>query len=526
MSNFPLAGAATLDRNRFVAFALTAAELLVEVDPETGISFATGAFRARFGEAPEAFLGRPAETLIAPEDRTEFVLAMGVLAAGGRLPPRILRVNDSGRSEMIVSGLAPSSPGQRVFLTLAENPRARAEQEPILPETLSQRAERTLREGSGGTLALLQLPQGADAAMDRTPALRSALTRELGPAEELARGRVGILASGGDGLATLAASAERILAAHGVGGSVTARSVALDAGSLSAVQATRALRHVLTAFSRDGVPGLDASGATAGLDAAVNQLKSDAASLRRVLTSRRFNLAFQPIVDLADGAVHHFEALLRPPAELPGELARPDGFVRCAEAVGMSDALDLAVCERVVQTLATSSTSIALNLSGLSVQSPEFRDALLGMLDAAPGVFPRLLVEITESAEIENEEEAEHTLAALRERGVKLCLDDFGAGAAAFRYLRAFRVDWVKIDGTYIMNATRSARDRAFIQSMVNLSVSVGAKVIAERIETEAEAALMRSLGVHCGQGWHHGRPAPLPRAAAAKREGVKETWV
>ncbi|MBR0669359.1 EAL domain-containing protein, partial [Roseomonas hellenica] len=207
-------------------------------------------------------------------------------------------------------------------------------------------------------------------------------------------------------------------------------------------------------------------------------------------------------------------------------LVRPDGFVRCAEAVGMSDALDLAVTERVLQALSTSAASIAVNLSGLSVQSPEFRDALLGMLDAAPAILPRLLVEITESVEIENEAEAARTLAALRERGVKLCLDDFGAGAAAFRYLRAFRVDWIKIDGTYVTNAARSARDRAFIQSMVSLSVSVGATVIAERIETEAEAALMRNLGVHCGQGWLVGRPAPLPRAAAAKREGVKETWV
>ncbi|MBR0648013.1 PAS domain-containing protein, partial [Plastoroseomonas hellenica] len=305
MPNSPPHGEAVLERNRFVAFALTAAELLVEVDPETGISFATGAFRARFGEAPEAFLGKAAETLFAPEDRAEFLLAMSVLAADGRLPPRILRVNDSERSEMIISGLAPSSTRQRVFLTLAENPRSRAFQDPLLPETVPQRAERKLREGSGGSLALLQLPQGLATAMDRTPALRSALTRELGPTEELVRGRVGVLASGTDGLAALTAAAERILTEYGIGGSVMARSVALDAGALSAVQATRALRHVLSAFSRDGVQGVDALGAAGGLDAAMNRLKSDVASLRRVLTSRRFNLAFQPIVDLADGAVHH-----------------------------------------------------------------------------------------------------------------------------------------------------------------------------------------------------------------------------
>lgn len=513
------------DRNRFITFALTSAELLIEVEPAGGISFATGAFRARFGEAPEFFLGQPADALIAPDDRVEFSLAIAALAAEGRLAPRVLRLNDAAQSEMVLAGLAPPGAGQRLFLTLSEYPRSRARQEPVLPESLAQRAERQLREGDGGGLALLQLPQGANAAMDRAPRLRHALS-ELGPTEELASGRIGVLADGADSLASLAGSVERILNAHGVGGMVSARCVALKPGSLNALQATRALRHLLSTFVREGLQGLPQTGSGIGLDAAMNQLKADVASLRRVIASRKFNLAFQPIVDLGDGAIHHYEALLRPPAELPGELARPDGFVRCAEAVGLSDALDLAVAEQVMRALANSTASIALNLSGLSLQNPEFREALVGMLDAAPGATPRLLIEITESAEIEDEEEAKRTLAALRERGVKLCLDDFGAGAAAFRYLRAFRVDWVKIDGIYVGNAPRSNRDRAFVQSMVNLSASVGAQVIAERLETAAEVELMRSLGVHCGQGWHYGRPAPLPRATAAKREGITETWV
>ena len=137
------------------------------------------------------------------------------------------------------------------------------------------------------------------------------------------------------------------------------------------------------------------------------------------------------------------------------------------------------------------------------------------------------MVEVTESAEIEDEDEAVRTLDALRARGIGLCLDDFGAGAAAFRYLRAFRVDWVKVDGLYVSNAVRSERDRAFIASMVDLSAAVGAKVIAERIETEADAAAMRALGVHCGQGWLYGRPGPLPRPThtVTRRAAEREMW-
>ena len=92
-----------------------------------------------------------------------------------------------------------------------------------------------------------------------------------------------------------------------------------------------------------------------------------------------------------------------------------------------------------------------------------------------------------------------------------LCIDDFGAGAAAFRYLRAFRVDMVKIDGAYLRNAMRSEQDRGILASMVGLIRTVGARSVCERIETEAEAGLMTGLGVDMGQGWLFGRPGPLP---------------
>ena len=99
----------------------------------------------------------------------------------------------------------------------------------------------------------------------------------------------------------------------------------------------------------------------------------------------------------------------------------------------------------------------------------------------------------------------------LRAVGVPVCIDDFGAGSAAFRYLRDFRVDYVKIDGAYVRAAANGERERGFVASMHDLARSVGAQVIAETIETQAQAALMVSLGVRLGQGWLFGRPGPLP---------------
>jgi EAL domain-containing protein (putative c-di-GMP-specific phosphodiesterase class I) len=213
-----------------------------------------------------------------------------------------------------------------------------------------------------------------------------------------------------------------------------------------------------------------------------------------------------------------------------GPRAGPAEFVNLAEAVGLNEALDFAVLDRAARDLREHKPAerVAVNLSGLSVQSPAFRARLFARLDSEPELAAQLMIELTESAEIEHEEEAAATLAGLRERGVPVCLDDFGAGAAAFRYLRAYRVDFVKVDGAFVTAALEQERDRRFVASMVDLSRAVGAEVIAERIETAAHADLMRELGVGYGQGWHLGRPGALPRrekVLAGKRKGLKDGW-
>ena len=102
-------------------------------------------------------------------------------------------------------------------------------------------------------------------------------------------------------------------------------------------------------------------------------------------------------------------------------------------------------------------------------------------------------------------------LERLRELNIGLCLDDFGAGAAAFRYLRDLPVDYLKIDGAYVQGALRSQRERKVVTSMLDLARSVSAETIAEAIETQELARLMEELGCTFGQGWLFGEPGPLP---------------
>ncbi len=217
---------------------------------------------------------------------------------------------------------------------------------------------------------------------------------------------------------------------------------------------------------------------------------------------------------LADRQVHHFEALLRPISTPKLAVTGVQEFVLFAEAAGLSEELDWAVLDTAAATSeAARGASIAVNVSGLSMQSSTFRDRMLDRLARATRAGANLLIELTETADIEDFGSAIASMAGLRAAGIPVCLDDFGSGSAAFRYLREFRVDYVKLDGSYVGGALSSAREHGFLLTMVELANFMGAKTVAETIETEPQARLMQDIGVEFGQGYLLGRPAALPES-------------
>ena len=519
---------ALLDRERFLVFALTAAELLVEITPKGRITFAAGAFERRLGEPPGEWTGRPVTELIAPSSRPAFARALDLLAVRDRLPPTSFPLRNPAGTTMGVAGLrlpGPPEGGERLYLTFSALPAAAAHGAAPggLPVAggFAQALESELREGDErpGSLGFFELA-GPDGPLAPRPELAGRIAATLsgsvqggGIASEITAGRYGVLSRTADGFTRIAAAIEAVAREAGLDATVATTALPLDAQGLSPMQATRALRYALDAFARGGGRALRDAGFPGGLAGFVAHACERAEALRQVIAERRFRLAFQPIVALDDRSVHHFEALLRPIPTPDGvSPSGPQEFVTFAEAVGLSEDLDWAVVETCAEAARKADGArIACNLSGLSLQSPAFRDRLLGLLRAEPALVPRLLIEITETAEIEDEAEAVATVEALRGLGLPLCIDDFGAGAAAFRYLRAFRVDYVKIDGQYVQAALTSEQDRGFVAAMVDLARTVGAKVVAERIETEAEAEAMLALGIGYGQGWLFGRPGRLP---------------
>jgi EAL domain-containing protein (putative c-di-GMP-specific phosphodiesterase class I) len=520
-------------KDRFVVFAFAAAELLVEADLDGQISFAEGAFPARFGQNAREFLGRPVTSLVAPLDRPAFATALGLLLEQGRLKPAVLKLADQYATPFSVAGLKLGGADGKLALTFAPLPRALPDGPLPGGPGLACLAEEILRSGkSSGPVGFLELtgPEGRFApGMEVNRQIQEELNKQAGEgavATELSAGRYGVLPGQAPfDLPALTEAVSEILKDQGVKDvSVGAMTVGLEAQGLNPIQATRALRFALSAFARGGNAALEKAGFVGGLAGFLDSAAERAALLRRSIAERRFRMAFQPIVELSDRIPHHYEALIRPLQSDETALSHPGEFVALAEAVGLTEELDWAVVSAVCEAAGNAGgTRVACNLSGLSLQSPKFRADMKTLLENTPGMAERLVVEITETAEIEQEDEAIRMIELLREHRIPVCLDDFGAGAAAFRYLRAFKVDYVKVDGIYVANALQSERDRGFISAMVDLAKTVGAQVVAERIETEEEAALMQELGVRFGQGYLFGKPKmelAVRKAGQAWQEG------
>ncbi len=519
-------------RDRFLAFAFAAADLLVEASADGVIEFAAGAFQARFGSAPESFVGRHVRRLFASDDHVALELAFSLTAVRARLPPLVIRLADAAATPMVVSGLSLPDGGGRLCLTIGRLPSLPA---PIVSDAVpsqhfARAAELRLRNGDTGSLGLLEL-EGWTATRSTLSAetqralhaeINEVLVRLGGPGAitgKIADGRYGVLAENQTDLPALARELETLL--HSIPATartqVSSTGISLEHPELSRQQAARALRFALGRFADGGTAATEQAGLRDGLAEFIASADIRARSIRSTIAEGRFQLAFQPVVTLATRKVHHYEALLRPVFTPGSPVHTTEEFVTFAEAVGLSEVLDWAVLQAAVTILQDKpDVAVAVDISGFSMQSADFRSRMLSLVHARQPSAGRLMVELTETADIEDVAEAAESVAQLRAADIAVCIDDFGSGSAAFRYLREFRVDYVKLDGAYVRNALHNAREYGFLLSMVELANFVGAKVIAEMIESEPEAEMMRGIGVEFGQGWLFGRPGALPGSRSA----------
>ncbi|MFL5894613.1 MAG: putative bifunctional diguanylate cyclase/phosphodiesterase [Thermoleophilaceae bacterium] len=250
------------------------------------------------------------------------------------------------------------------------------------------------------------------------------------------------------------------------------------------------------------------------LRVALEQRRTWADRIRRALEEDLLVLFQQPILDLATGQVSQHELLVRMEAD-DGTIVTPDEFLPVAERFDLVQAIDRWVVRRAIQLIADAEQAgrdlvLEVNLSGRSMGDADLFELLERELRDSGIDASKLVLEVTETAAIENMEDARTFAQRLASLGCRLALDDFGSGFGSFYYLKHLPLDYLKIDGDFVRNLCRNPVDQAVVRSIVQIAESVGYETIAEFVLDDETLDAVRDYGVHFAQGYHIGMPEPI----------------
>jgi diguanylate cyclase (GGDEF)-like protein/PAS domain S-box-containing protein len=236
--------------------------------------------------------------------------------------------------------------------------------------------------------------------------------------------------------------------------------------------------------------------------------------IRRALDGDQFELHAQPILSLATNEVSQYELLVRMRGQ-DGELLPPHAFLPSAERSGMVQEIDAWVTRQAIRLIDEHrrmgrDLRLEVNLSGRTLGDSTLPKVIEDELKAIPIDPGNLIFEVTETSAVLNMDEARDFASALRRLGCRFALDDFGAGFGSFYYLKYLPVEFLKIDGDFIGELSRSDTDQAMVKAIVDLSRGLGKSTIAEFVGDDRTIEILRDYGVDYVQGYHIGRPQPI----------------
>ncbi len=253
--------------------------------------------------------------------------------------------------------------------------------------------------------------------------------------------------------------------------------------------------------------------------------------LRNAVANGELSMSYQPLVDLQDGGLFGFEALLRWHHPEFGMIP-PNKFIPIAEESGLIIPITVWILEETTTQLARwqkinrtySDLIVSVNISGKHLSNDDLFDDVENAL-AISKISPQCLkLEITESAAMENAEHTINMLNRLKTLGVQLSIDDFGTGYSSLSYLHRLPFDTLKIDRSFVYSVGEGGENSEILQTIISLAKSLKKKVIAEGIETKSQLSLLRNLGCDYGQGYLLARP--LTRDAAEKSLYENKSWL
>ena len=530
------------DRDRFVAFAFASADALVELDDDRCITYAVGAVHWLAGKSADTLIGTPFIDLVSEEDKAFLKAAYATAVKQSRFGPVEVNLLGGGGKPQRVALFASHLPDRanRLFLALSarrispqtsasQNVDRDAETGLLDKDSFADVAMDVLKNAAGQdknysmTLLNMEGLQNLEQRLDKKAAedLLSEVSAYLQvnsvngeSASRIDDNQFGIVHDASVDVATLEQTiSERAqeVDPEGEGLTVQASTIELDADEgISEEDTARALVYSINKFTEQ--PGdFTVSALNDGYKLMLDETVEKIAEFKAMVQAGKFDVVFQPIVDLKTRKVHHSEALVRFHDSGPG--VSPFALITFAEEVGVIGDFDMAMCQRVIKKITQANDNghelhIAVNLSGRSLEDPAFLEEFPKLLDKHDGIRTQLMFEVTESSEISDLESTNDFITSLREKGHHVCLDDFGAGAAAFQYLRALDIDFVKIDGMYVREALVKSNGKSFLRAMATLCSDLGIDTIAEMVEDEEVADFLIESGVRYGQGYLFGKPS------------------
>lgn len=235
--------------------------------------------------------------------------------------------------------------------------------------------------------------------------------------------------------------------------------------------------------------------------------------LRQAIERRQLLVYFQPKVEIKTRKVVELEALVRWPHPEHG-LLPPDEFIPMAERTGLIKPLTFLVADESLKQLAAWSLEgydlkVTINVSARVLLDPEFPDTLIGLLAAYRIESGKLMLEITETTIMVDQERAMEVLRRMKEVQVRLSIDDFGTGYSSLAYLKQLPVHELKIDKSFVMNMDHNHDDAVIVKIIIELGHQLGLDITAEGVESESILSRLDALGCDVAQGYLISKPLP-----------------
>ncbi|MBY0356244.1 MAG: EAL domain-containing protein, partial [Rickettsiales bacterium] len=293
---------------------------------------------------------------------------------------------------------------------------------------------------------------------------------------------------------------------------VTAQTIRTKTNGLSQQDSANALLYTLNRFAESHGEDFTIESISNGYDEMLTKTVEQIESFRSILNEEMFDIAYQPIVDIKTGVIHHYECLVRLKEAAPKDFSNPFHFITFGESSGLINEFDLLMADKTLHMLQGEVKKgkkplVSVNLSGRSLSSSLFMDSFERMMEAQPQVRKQLILEITESSKITDLKLANNFVQKLRKEGNLVCLDDFGSGESSFDYLRSLQVDFIKIDGSYVKESMQSQHGRDMLRAMAGLCRALNIVTIGEMVEDEKCAHFLWESGIKFGQGYYFGKP-------------------